>query len=79
VRVRIHGCAVLQVAHCDQIGRQIATEELTYVGAAAQTVITGAALRSARHADAIADLHAAHFGANCFDDADTTVSLNQRQ
>jgi hypothetical protein len=40
----------------------LTAKELAHVGAPAQALIAGTALRGARHADAIADLHAAHSG-----------------
>ena len=42
----------------------------------AQTPVAHAAMRRAGHADAIADLHAAHLGADGLDDADAAVALD---
>ena len=78
MRVRVDRRAVAQIGDRHEIGWQVATEQLTHVGAAAQAVIAGAALRRARHADAIADLHAPHFGSDGFDDADAAMALDQR-
>ena len=46
--------------------------------APAQAPIAGAALRRAGDADAIADLHAPHLGADGLDDADAAVALDDR-
>ena len=78
VRAGVHGRAVAHVGDRHEIVRPLAAEELAHVGAAAQALIAVAALRRARHADAVADLHAAHLRPHRFDDADAAVSLNQR-
>ncbi len=78
VRVGVDRRPVTQIGDRYEIGRQVTTEQLTDVGASAQAVIAGAALRRARHADAIADLNAAHFGSDGFDHTDTAVALHQR-
>ena len=78
VRVRIHRCAVAHLCHGHQIIRALTAEELAHVSASAETLITGAALRRARYAHAIAHLYSSDFRANRRDDADAAVSLNQR-
>ena len=78
VRVRVDGRAVAQIGDRHEIVSADCAQELAHVGAAAQAAIAGAALRRARHADAIADLHAPHFGSDGFDDADAAVSLDER-
>ena len=59
------------------IGTRVAVgQELAHVGAAAQALIAAAALRRARHADAIADLDASDLRTDGFDDADAAMTLN---
>ena len=78
VRVRIDGRAVTHVGDRHEIVRALTAEELAHVRAPAQALIAGAALRGAGHADAIADLHAAHLGPDRFDDAHAAVALDER-
>ena len=76
VRVLIDGRAVGEIGDRDEIVGADRAQELAHVGAAAQTAIARAAVRRARHADAIADLHAPHLGPHGFDDADAAVTLD---
>ena len=78
VRVRIHGRAVTHVGDRHEIVGALTAEELAHVGAAAQALIAGPALRGAGHADAIADLHAAHLGPDRLNDAHAAVALDER-
>ena len=78
VRVGVDRRAVAQVGDRDEVRRQIASEQLADVGAAAQAVVARAALRRAGHAHAVAHLHAPHFRADGFHDADAAMALNQR-
>jgi hypothetical protein len=56
--------------------RLLSERVLAHVRTAAQTLITAAALRRPRHADAIADLHAPHLRPDRFDDSHATVALD---
>ena len=76
VRVLVDGRAVAQFRHGDEIVGADGAQELTHVRAAAQAAIAGAAVRRARHADAIADLHAPDLGSHGLDDADAAVALD---
>ena len=78
VRVGVDRRAVAHVGHRHQIVRALAAEELAHVAAAAQALVAGAALRRARHAHAVAHLHAPHLGAHGLDDADAAVALDER-
>jgi hypothetical protein len=78
VRVGVHRRAVAHVGNRHEVGRQVAAEQLTDIGAAAQAVIAGPALRRPRHAHPIADLHAAHVGAHGLDDTNAAMALDER-
>jgi hypothetical protein len=78
MRIRVHGSAVAKVRDRNEIVRALSTKELTHVGTATQTLITGTALRRAGYAHTIAHLHSAHFRAYGLDNPDASVTLNQR-
>ena len=67
MRVFVDRRAVAQVTDRDQVRGTDAAQELAHIAATAQALVAGAALRRARHADAIAHLHAPHFRPNSFD------------
>ena len=76
MRVLVHGRAVAQFRHGDEIVSTDGAQELTHVRSAAQAAIACAAVRRARHAHAIADLHAPDVGAHRLHDADAAMSLD---
>ena len=65
-----------EIGDRDEIVGADRAQELAHVRAAAQAAIARAAVRRARHADAVADLHAPHLRPDGFDDADAAVTLD---
>ncbi len=78
VRVGIHRRAVAHVGDRHEVVWPLPSEELAHVGAAAQALIAGTALRRPGDADAITDLNAADFRSHRFDDTDAAVAIDER-